>query len=86
MARCIRTNLAYLRLIRGKVSQNTIAEATGIGQKTISGLETGASQGIEFRTLEKLCNYLKCTPGDLLILEEDEVADSRTIRRRSQAS
>lgn len=56
--------------MRGKLSQSAIAKATGIGQKTISALETGASQGIEFGTLAKLCTYLKCTPGDLLVLED----------------
>lgn len=67
----IRTNLAYLRLVRGKLTQRAIADATGIGQKTLSALETGASKGIEFATLAKLCAFLKCTPDELLILEEE---------------
>lgn len=67
----IRSNLAYLRAARGNLSQQKIAQATGIGQKTLSALETGTSQGIEFKTLSKLCTYLHCTPGDLLVMEEE---------------
>ena len=74
MAKQLRSNLAYLRFINGKLSQKDVSEATGIGQKTISSLERGASKGIEFNTLMKLCAFFNCTPGDLLILE-DEVED-----------
>jgi len=71
MERTVRVNLAYLRLMRGKLSQRAIAEATGIGQKTLSALETGASKGIEFATLAKLCTFLNCSPSDLLLIEDE---------------
>jgi DNA-binding Xre family transcriptional regulator len=70
MSKYIRSNLAYLRAIRGKVSQSIVSGATGIAQKTLSALETGVSQGIEFNTLIKLCTFFKCTPNDLLVLED----------------
>lgn len=80
MSKQLRTNLAYLRFINGKLTQKEVSEATGIGQKTISSLERGASKGIEFNTLVKLCAFFKCTPGDLLILE-DEVDDAPISER-----
>ncbi len=85
MSKQLRTNLAYLRFINGKLTQKDVSEATGIGQKTISSLETGASKGIEFNTLVKLCTFFNCTPGDLLMLE-DEVDDTPISERsRSKA-
>lgn len=69
MEKTVRVNLAYLRLARGKLSQRIVSEATGIAQKTLSALETGATKGIDFSTLAKLCAYFNCTPNDLLSLE-----------------
>ena len=83
MSKQLRTNLAYLRFINGKLTQKDVSEATGIGQKTISSLETGASKGIEFNTLVKLCTFFNCTPGDLLMLE-DEVDDTVHPEERVQ--
>lgn len=74
MSKYVRFNLAFMRAARGKLTQREIALATGLSQKTLSALETGASKGVEFGTIARLCDYLKCTPNDLLVLEE-EVAD-----------
>lgn len=71
MSKFIRVNLAHLRATRGKLSQRQVAEGTGIGQKTLSALETGASKGIEFMTLLKLCDFFKCTFNDLLVVDEE---------------
>lgn len=60
-----------MRLIRGKLTQRDVALGTGLSQKTLSALETGASQGVEFGTIAKLCDYLKCTPNDLFVLESE---------------
>ena len=75
MSKSIKANLAYLRFMNGRLTQKAVSEATGIGQKTLSALETGASKGIEFSTLIKLCDFFHCTPGELLLIEEEaEVA------------
>ena len=71
MNKIIRTNLSFLRFSHGRLSQKTVSEATGIGQKTLSALETGASKGIEFNTLLKLCTFFSCSPGELLLIEEE---------------
>lgn len=79
MHKYIRTNLSHLRFSHGRLSQKAVSEATGIGQKTLSALETGASKGIEFNTLLKLCTFFNCTPSELLLIEEEpgdtEVSD-----------
>ena len=56
------------------LTQRDVSLATGLSQKTLSALETGASKGVEFSTLAKLCEFLKCAPNDLLLIE-DEVED-----------
>lgn len=71
MNKYIRTNLPALRFNNGRLSQKAVSEATGIGQKTISALETGTSKGIEFNTLVKLCTFFDCTPSDLLTIEQE---------------
>jgi len=71
MNKYIRTNLAYLRFNQGQLSQKAVSKATGIGQKTLSALETGASKGIEFNTLLKLCTFFNCGPSELLVIEEE---------------
>jgi putative transcriptional regulator len=68
----IRTNLSYLRFSQGRLSQKAVSDATGIGQKTLSALETGASKGIEFNTLLKLCTFFDCSPSEFLIIEEEQ--------------
>lgn len=67
----VRFNLALMRATRGKLTQREISLATGLSQKTLSALETGSSKGVEFATLAKLCDFLKCEPNDLLVLEEE---------------
>ncbi len=67
----IQTNLQYLRTMR-KLTQRDVAQATGIAQKTLSALETGASQGIEFGTLAKLCTFFRCESNEILLVEEEE--------------
>lgn len=86
MSKQLRTNLAYLRFINGKLSQKDVSEATGIGQKTISALERGASKGIEFNTVVKLCAFFNCSPGDLLILEDefDDLPVSDKSRKKAR--
>lgn len=70
----VRFNLALMRATRGKLTQREVSLATGLSQKTLSALETGASKGVDFTTLAKLCQFLKCAPNDLLLLE-DEIED-----------
>lgn len=40
------------------------------GYQSISNLMNNQSTSIHFDTLEKLCNILECTPGDILELTE----------------
>src|ERR1700741_439037 len=43
-----------------------LAKDTGISHTTLWRVEKGKGRGINCETLEKLCETLKCQPGDVL--------------------
>jgi putative transcriptional regulator len=43
-----------------------LAKETGISHTTLWRLKKGKALGINFETLEKMCETLKCQPGDVL--------------------
>jgi putative transcriptional regulator len=45
-----------------------LAKQTSISHTTLWRLKKGKAFGMNFDTLEKLCQALKCQPGDLLSL------------------
>ena len=58
-----------------KVKSKVLAEHVGITEANLSLLKQGKVKGVRFDTLEKICSYLDCQPGDILIYEP-EVATS----------
>jgi putative transcriptional regulator len=54
--------------LRGK-SLYWLAKETGISYTTLWRLKSGKALGINFATLIKICEALKCTPGEVLELE-----------------
>ncbi len=53
-------------LARRKVRSKTLAEHVGITEANMSLLKQGKVKGIRFETLERICEFLECQPGDLL--------------------
>jgi len=49
-----------------KVKSNELAEAVGITPQNLSILKTGKAKAIRLSTLEKICEFLDCQPGDIL--------------------
>jgi putative transcriptional regulator len=45
-----------------------LSKETGISHTTLWRLKKGKALGINFETLEKLCEALECQPGDVLSL------------------
>lgn len=71
----IRINLDVM-LARRKVSSKALAEAVGITVQNLSILKTGKARAIRFSTLEAVCRFLDCQPGDLLeYVPDDERPD-----------
>ena len=55
-----------------KMIMNDLAEKVGISNVNMSNLKTGKVKAIRFSTLEAICKYLNCQPGDLLEYTPDE--------------
>jgi putative transcriptional regulator len=58
-------------LARRKVRSKELAEAIGITEANLSLLKSGKVKGVRFSTLEAICRYLRCQPGDLLHIDLD---------------
>jgi putative transcriptional regulator len=58
-----------IMLARRKVKSKDLAEHVGITEANMSLLKQGKVKGVRFDTLEKICAYLQCQPGDLLVHE-----------------
>lgn len=53
-------------LARRKIKSRELAAHVGITEQNLSLLKSGKVRGIRFGTLERICAYLDCQPGDLL--------------------
>lgn len=62
-------------MAKRKISSNELAEIIEITPANLSILKTGKAKAIRFSTLEKLCEALKCQPGDLLEFVEETKED-----------
>ena len=60
-----------IMLARRKVKSKELAEHVGITEANMSLLKQGKVKGVRFETLEKICNFLDCQPGDLLVYVPD---------------
>lgn len=49
-----------------KVKSNELARAVGITEANLSLLKSGKVKGVRFETLDAICRYLDCQPGDIL--------------------
>lgn len=59
-------------MARRKVRSNALARAIGITEANLSLLKSGKVKGVRFATLEAICRFLDCQPGDLLEFAPDE--------------
>jgi putative transcriptional regulator len=55
-----------VQLAKRKMKLNELSEIVDISVQNLSVLKTGKARAIRFSTLDKLCQALECTPGDLL--------------------
>lgn len=55
-----------------KAKSKDLAAYVGITETNLSLLKSGRVKGIRFETLDRICEYLDCQPGDLLVHEPGE--------------
>jgi len=70
-------------LARRKVKSKDLAAHVGITEQNLSLLKSGKVKGIRFATLEAICEYLECQPGDILSYREDDDASAPPKRERA---
>jgi putative transcriptional regulator len=63
-------------LARRKVKSKDLAASIGITEANLSLLKQGKVKGIRLETLEAICAYLDCQPGDLLEYRRDSEQNS----------
>jgi putative transcriptional regulator len=66
-----------------KVKSKELAAHVGITEANLSLLKQGKVKGVRFDTLEKICEYLECQPGDVLLYQPEEAQRARPQRRAS---
>lgn len=59
-------------LAKRKIRSKELAEAIGLTEQNLSILKTGKAKAIRIATLEAICNYLDCQPGDILEFQAEE--------------
>ncbi len=65
-------------LAKRKMTAVELSEKIGLTTVTLSKIKNEKVKGIRFNTLEALCRILDCTPGDLLVLSDDDEEKSST--------
>lgn len=63
--------LDVMLALRKKKSKD-LAEFVGITESNLSLLKSGRVKGIRFGTLDRICAFLECQPGDILAFEPGE--------------
>jgi putative transcriptional regulator len=59
-------------MARRKVRSKAMARAVGITEANLSLLKSGKVKGIRFSTLEGICRFLDCQPGEILEYAPDD--------------
>ncbi|AKU99586.1 Transcriptional regulator, Cro/CI family [Labilithrix luteola] len=68
-------------LAERNVRSKELAEYVGITEANLSLLKQGKVKGVRFDTLERICEFLDCQPGDLLRHEPEPGTKKKTLRR-----
>ena len=63
-------------LAKRKIRSKELAEAIGISEVNLSILKTGKAKALRILTLDAICRYLSCHPGDILEYVEELPAES----------
>jgi putative transcriptional regulator len=72
----IRSRLLILMAERRVRTLSQVARATKLSKPTLYRFASDSSARFDRETLEKLCTYFRCQPGDLLEYVEDKSKDN----------
>ena len=57
-------------MAKRKISLNELSEKVDLTLANLSILKTGKAKAIRLATLDAICQYLECQPGDILEYKE----------------
>lgn len=57
---------------RRRISVNDVCQETGLSRPTVSRIANVPGYSTSTETIDVLCRYFGCQPGDLLVRVEDE--------------
>ena len=57
------------------MSVGDFATAIGITPANVTVLKNGRARAVRFSTLDSICRVLGCQPGDILMWDDDQLAD-----------
>ena len=63
-------------LVERGMSVGDFAAAIGITPANVAVLKNGRARAIRFSTLDAICRILRCQPGDILVWDDNQAADS----------
>jgi putative transcriptional regulator len=58
-------------LAKRKVKSKELSEFIGITEQNLSLIKTGKIKGFRLSTLNAICEFLQCQPGDILEYRKD---------------
>lgn len=67
----IKIDLAKIMLEK-EIKSKDLAKAIGITEQNLSILKNQKAKAIRFSTLEAICEYLECQPGDILVYDNQK--------------
>ncbi len=67
-------------LAKRKVKSKELAEFVGITEQNLSLLKTGKVKGIRLSTLNSICKFLDCQPGDILEYRETDCSQKACVK------
>jgi putative transcriptional regulator len=62
-------------LAQRKLSVGEFAAGIGLTPANVAVLKNGRAKAVRFATLDAICTFLQCQPGDVLRWVDDETAD-----------
>lgn len=65
-------NIARLQTGQKVQSMRQLSKESGIPASVLGGLASDSVKRMDFETLDKLCRFFVCTPGDILVYTPDE--------------
>lgn len=61
-----------LMLVKRKVTSRELAAAINLSETNLSLLKSGKVKGVRFNSLDAICKFLDCQPGDILEYVPDD--------------